>query len=67
MGRNKHTLNILPRTLWWTRTADGFRLEVRYGIRSVEVQAAADVDEARELFRELVGRHKIEEVREVVG
>lgn len=29
MGCSKHKLNILPRTLWWSRTADGFRLEVR--------------------------------------
>ena len=58
----RHTLNILPRTLWWSRTADGFRLEVRYGIRQIEARTAANVEDARELFREQVRRHKIEAV-----
>ena len=47
--------------------ADGIRLEVRYGIREVESRTAADVDEARELFRELVRRHKIQEVRQTAA
>ena len=67
MGRFKHKLNILPRTLWWSRTDDGFRLEVRYGIRHIESRTATDVNEARELFRELVRRHKTQEVREMAA
>ena len=48
-----------------SRTAGGFHLEVRYGIRHIEARTAAGVEDARELFRELVRRHKIEVVRQM--